>query len=116
MISFYVECFPIRKLLYRSHAHVVASASSFKPRDFKMLSASSPILYTSVFTWFASDLIDSPDACLNRSNRRIHVCHSSGFEKSIGDGGAIWYDGVAGAAIVPLLTPCTVTIQLLYYG
>ena len=65
-----------------------------------MSSASSPILYTSVFTWSASDLIDSPDACLNRSNQRIHFCHSSGFEKSIGDGGAIWYDGVA---IIPLL-------------
>ena len=73
-------------------------------RDVKMSSASSPVLYTSVFvTWSASDLIDSPDACLNRSNRRIHFYHSSGFEKSIGDGGAIWYDGVAGVAIIPLL-------------
>ena len=68
-----------------------------------MSSASSPILYTSVFTWSVSDLIDSPDACLNRSNRRIHFCHYSGFEKSIGDGSAIWYDEVAGVVIMPLV-------------
>ena len=88
----------------------VVISSSFKLRDVKMSSASSPILYTSVFTWSVSDLIDIPDAYLNRSNRRIHFCHSSGFEKSIGDGGAIWYDGVAGVAIIPILTPCTVSL------
>ena len=75
-----------------------------------MSSASTPILYTLLFYWSASDLIDSPS--LNRSNRQIHFCHSSGFEKSIGDGGAVWYDGVAGVAIIPhlrhhVLLPCS---------
>ena len=55
----------------------MALYSTFKLRDVKMSSASSPILHTSVFTWSVSNLIDSPGARLNSSNRRINFCHSS---------------------------------------
>ena len=70
-----------------------SSSDNWKER--KISSAWSPIVYIRVFIWLSWLLACNPDACLKRSNRRIHFGQLSGCENVNVSGGVILNDAIS---------------------